>query len=94
MTVYLEYGNMGSNSYFKKGSSVHEATHEPNVINVTRMKPSLYCTVPNIMAPLFTYISLCLGIALLLTVKGCFHLMSFGDLLPGQEMSMIAVNRR
>lgn len=85
---------MGSNSDFKKGIRVHEATHEPNVINVSRIKPSLFCMVPNTMAPLFTYIHLCSGIALLLTIKGCFPLVSFGDLLPVQQMSVITVNRR
>lgn len=85
---------MGSNSEFKKGSSAHEATHDPNIINVNRMKPSLFCTVTNSVAPLFTYTHLCLGIALLLIVKGCFHLVSFGDLLPVQQMSLITVNRR
>lgn len=40
------------------------------------------------MGPLFTCIHLYLGKALLLNVKGCFHLMSFGDLPPVEEMSL------
>jgi len=94
MTLYPEYGSIGSNSGFKKGSSVLKATHKPNVINVNRMKSSLFCTIPNTKAPLSTSIHLCLGIDLLLTVKGCFHLMSFGDFLPVQQMSVITVNTR
>lgn len=89
----MEYENTESNFDFKRGSSVHEATHEPRVINANRMKPSLFCTVPNTVAPLFTYIHLSLGISLLLS-KSYFHLTSFGDILPVQQMSVITVKRR
>lgn len=60
---------------------------------MNRIKSSLSCTVPNTMAPLFTCIHLYLGTTLLLNVKGCFHLMSFGDLPPVEQISLITVNR-
>lgn len=85
---------MGSNPDFKKGSSVHEATHESSAINVNRMKPSLFCTVPNTMAPLFITIDLYLGMVLMLALKSCFPLMNSGDVLPVQQMSVITANRR
>lgn len=57
------------------------------------MKFLLFCLVPNTMAPLFTYIYLYLGTALLLNIRGCFHLMRFGDLPPAEKKSLITVNR-
>lgn len=59
---------------------------------MNKTKSSLFCTVPNTMALLFTCIHLYIGTTLLLNVKG-FYLMSFGDLPPIEQISLITVNR-